>query len=100
NFSEKTAELIDLEVKKIINGNYERARELLEKNKTALKNIAETLLDKEVLTSEEIEAIIKGKTPLPRKKPARTAPTRSDKAQRASRAHKASPKRNTVKASQ
>ncbi len=61
NFSEKTSEFIDAEVKKIINRNYERANELLEKNKDKLIQIAKALLDKEILTSEEIEEIIKGK---------------------------------------
>jgi cell division protease FtsH len=61
NFSEKTAELIDEEVKKIINRNFNRAKELLQKNKSKLIKIAEALLVKEILTSEEIDAIIKGK---------------------------------------
>ena len=58
NFSEKTAERIDEEVKKIICRNYERTQQLLEKNKAKLKKIAKLLLDKEVLTSEEIEAVV------------------------------------------
>jgi cell division protease FtsH len=58
NFSEKTAELIDEEVKKIINRNYNRAKELLEKNKDKLIAVAEALLEKEVLTSEEIKEVI------------------------------------------
>jgi cell division protease FtsH len=57
NFSEKTAERIDEEVKKIVCRNYERTLQLLEKNKAKLKKIAKLLLEKEVLTSEEIEAI-------------------------------------------
>ena len=57
NFSEKTAERIDEEVKKIICRNFERTQQLLEKNKAKLKKIAKLLLEKEVLTSEEIEAI-------------------------------------------
>jgi len=61
NFSEKTAELIDEEVKKIINKNFNRAKELLEKNRSKLINIAEALLEKEILSSDEIEAIMKGK---------------------------------------
>jgi cell division protease FtsH len=68
NFSEKTAELIDMEVKKIITRNFERSKNLLEKNGSALKNIAEALLDKEVLSSEEIENIIKANKKGPRKK--------------------------------
>jgi len=58
NFSEKTAERIDEEVKKIVCRNYERTQQLLEKNKAKLKKIAKLLLDKEVLTSEEIEAVV------------------------------------------
>ncbi|UCC41693.1 MAG: ATP-dependent zinc metalloprotease FtsH [Candidatus Aminicenantes bacterium] len=61
NFSEKTSEHIDEEVKKIINRNFDRAKELLEKNRSKLIKIAEALLEKEILSSEEIEAIIKGK---------------------------------------
>ena len=61
NFSEKTAELIDIEIKKIINRNYERSTELLEKNRSKLLKIAEELLEKEVLNSEEIEAIVREK---------------------------------------
>ena len=61
NFSEKTSELIDEEVKKIINRNFNRAKELLQKNKSKLIRIAEALLVKEILSSDEIDAIIKGK---------------------------------------
>lgn len=61
NFSEKTAELIDGEVKKIVTKCYNRTQELLEKNKSKLIKIAKALLEKEVLSSEEIEEIIKGK---------------------------------------
>jgi cell division protease FtsH len=61
NFSEKTAELIDEEVKKIINKNFNRAKELLGKNRSKLINIAEALLEKEILSYDEIEAIMKGK---------------------------------------
>ncbi len=61
NFSERTAQLIDEEVKKIILRNYNRAKDLLEKNKDKLQNIAQALLEKEVLSSEEIEKLLKGK---------------------------------------
>jgi cell division protease FtsH len=76
NFSEKTAELIDAEVKKIINRNYQRTKELLEKNKIKLKKIAELLLEKEILTSEEIDFVIKGEKIT---KPKKTAPIKKDK---------------------
>ena len=79
NFSEKTAELIDIEVKKIITRNFERSKELLEKNKTALKTIAEELLDKEVLSSEEIDDIINGNKKSARKKTAKKTEPKQEK---------------------
>jgi cell division protease FtsH len=57
NFSERTAERIDDEVKKIISKSYTRAQELLEKNKKKLLKIARALLEKEVLDSDEIGKI-------------------------------------------
>jgi cell division protease FtsH len=68
NFSERTSELIDVEVKKIVTRNYERTEHLLEKNKNKLLKIAEALLEKEVLTSEEIDAIVNGKKRVQAKK--------------------------------
>ena len=68
NFSEKTAERIDEEVKKIVTKNYNRAQELLEKNKSKLIKIAEALLEKEVLDSEEIDEIVQGKKRVQAKK--------------------------------
>jgi cell division protease FtsH len=57
NFSERTAERIDDEVKKIINRSYARSQEMLEANKDKLLEIAKALLEKEVLDSDEIEKI-------------------------------------------
>ncbi len=54
NFSERTAELIDEQVKKIINKSYAASQELLEQNKRKLLRIARALLEKEVLDSDEI----------------------------------------------
>ena len=61
NFSEKTAELIDEEVKKIIGRNYIRAEELIKSHKTKLIKMAEALLDREILDSKEVNAILEGK---------------------------------------
>ncbi len=61
NFSEKTSELIDKEVKKIITRNYNRAEELLKNNKPKLIKIAEALLEREILDSKEINALLEGK---------------------------------------
>jgi len=61
NFSEKTAEHIDEEVKNIIGRNYNRAEEILKNNKTKLIKIAEALLEREILDSREIKTLIEGK---------------------------------------
>jgi cell division protease FtsH len=97
NFSEKTAELIDIEVKKIINRNFERSKNLLEKNKPALKAIAEALLDKEVLSSDEIEEIVKGKKPRIKKKAAKKIKPKEAKPKKVAPPTQVSAKRDPVK---
>ena len=61
-YSEKTAELIDQEVKNLIEEAYKRSFELLKKNKDGLTKLAEILLEKEVIFSEDLELIF-GKRP-------------------------------------
>ena len=56
-YSEKTAELIDSEAKLIIDTQYRRALELLRKNSAGLKKLAEKLLEKEVIFTEDLEHI-------------------------------------------
>ena len=54
DYSEKTAEIIDAEVKKIILNQYERARRILSEHKDQLIKLSETLFEKETLDAEEI----------------------------------------------
>jgi AFG3 family protein len=61
-YSEKTAETIDEEVKKLIDVQYERAKSILRKNKKGLQQLAEILLEKEVIFSDDLEKIF-GKRP-------------------------------------
>ncbi len=61
DYSEKTAEEIDEEVKGIVNERYQYARRLLLDNKTSLVNLAQALLERETLDASEIDAIIRGK---------------------------------------
>jgi cell division protease FtsH len=56
-YSDKTAELIDKEVKEIIETSYIRAQEVLRKNLKGLTELAELLLEKEVIFSEDLERI-------------------------------------------
>jgi len=56
-YSEKIAEQIDQEAKKIIDEQYARAIKILKENAEGLKTIAEKLLEKEVLFSEDLEKV-------------------------------------------
>jgi cell division protease FtsH len=56
-YSEKTAELIDNEVKKMIDEAYVKTVQLLTDNRAALDTLAMTLLDKEVIFREDLEII-------------------------------------------
>jgi AFG3 family protein len=56
-FSEKTAEIIDQEVAKIIDIQYLRAKKLLTEHKDGLSQLATQLLEKEVIFAEDLEKI-------------------------------------------
>lgn len=56
-YSEKTAELIDEEVKKMVNEQYERAKKILSENKEGHNRLAQLLIDKEVIFAEDVEHI-------------------------------------------
>lgn len=62
NYSEEVAFAIDKEVRKIIDDCYEKARKLLQENMDKLHLIANTLMDKETLDSDEFTALIEGRT--------------------------------------
>ncbi|GAG15274.1 unnamed protein product, partial [marine sediment metagenome] len=59
-YSEKTAEAIDSEVKKITDEAYKKARDLIEANKDKLERIAKALLKYETLDADDVELILEG----------------------------------------
>ena len=61
-YSERTAELIDEEAKRMINDQYERAKELLTLHKEGHNALAQLLMEKEVIFAEDMEHIF-GKRP-------------------------------------
>ncbi len=61
-YSEETAKLIDEEVQKLIDEQYARAKEILTEHKDGLKELAELLIEREVIFSEDVERIF-GKRP-------------------------------------
>jgi cell division protease FtsH len=60
NVSEKTAELIDSEVKRLVIGGYDRAKQILTDQAHELEAVAQALLEYETLTGEEIRKVIAG----------------------------------------
>ncbi len=56
-YSEETARLIDQEVQKIINEQYERAKSILKEHATGHNQLAQVLLEREVIYSEDVEHI-------------------------------------------
>ena len=61
-YSERTAELIDEEVKRMINEQYERAKSVLTAQKEGHNQLAQLLMEKEVIFAEDVERIF-GKRP-------------------------------------
>ena len=61
-YSEETALVIDKEISNLIEGQYQRAIKILEENKEKLNQLADILIEKEVIFKDDLEAIF-GKRP-------------------------------------
>ncbi len=57
-YSEDTAKLIDKEIQRIVTERYEKAVEIITNNKDKMDKMAQTLLEKEVIDSKEIDEIL------------------------------------------
>ena len=60
NYSADTAIKIDEEVTRIVERNYQRAKDLLTTNRHLLERIAKSLLEREVLDAEEVKMVMEG----------------------------------------
>ncbi len=58
DYSEITSQLIDEEIRNFVEGSYEKAKDILLKNRDILEKLATRLLEKEVLDRKEIEKIV------------------------------------------
>ena len=74
NASAQVAYEIDTEVRKIIESCHEKAKKIIKENRDDLIKIAETLMEKETLTAEEIDELLK-KDEKPKKAPAKKKET-------------------------
>ena len=74
--SERTAEVVDNELKRILGDAFERARTILAEHRVELDRIAAALLERETLDHEELQLVVEGKTlpPLEQVSPPRPAP--------------------------
>lgn len=61
-YSEKTSEMIDVEVRNQIDQAYQRTKQLLTEKRDGLEKLAEKLLEKEILFQSDLEEIL-GKRP-------------------------------------
>ncbi len=71
--SERTAQLVDSEVSRVIKEAYNRAKDTLTENMDLLHRVAEALLDRETLTGEDVQALSRGEK-LPPRSPPPSAP--------------------------
>jgi cell division protease FtsH len=67
NYSERTQQEIDAEIRSIVQQQYDRARALLEEHSDQLDAIAEALLERETLDREDLEALMTGQELPPQK---------------------------------
>lgn len=61
-YSDETAKIIDQEISELIEGQYQRAIKILEENKDKLNQLAEILIEKEVIFKDDLEAIFGKRT--------------------------------------
>jgi cell division protease FtsH len=61
DYSEETAREIDVEIKSIVETQYNRVREVIRGHRDQLDRLAKALLDRETLDSEEIDAALEGR---------------------------------------
>ena len=58
DYSEKTAENIDIEIKKLVDSCYQKAKEVITENRETLDKIFNTLLEKETIERKEFEKLV------------------------------------------
>jgi cell division protease FtsH len=75
NYSEKTAELIDDEVKRLLTTLYDEAKGILAANREKLDRIADALLERETLEHGDLMKLLAGETLPPLPPPTASAPT-------------------------
>jgi cell division protease FtsH len=65
NMSNNVAEAVDMEIRRIIDEQYARARKIIEENREKIELMTKSLLEWETLNSEQLSDIMSGKQPRP-----------------------------------
>ena len=60
DYSEKTAQLLDEEIKDLLDTSFAQARRIIEDNRNSVEVIAQALLKYETISGEEVNALIRG----------------------------------------
>src|SRR5690606_41415670 len=63
NASDESREIIDQEVRRLVDEAYERAKAILKENWQEMENLAQGLLEFETLTGEDMMRVIRGEKP-------------------------------------
>jgi cell division protease FtsH len=74
NYSEETARMVDLEVKSIIDTQYQRVSQLLNEHQDDLKRIVDVLLERETLHFDEFDSVLRGEELADRAEPESVVP--------------------------
>jgi cell division protease FtsH len=61
-YSDKTAAIIDEEIRRIVDDGLQKARKLLAENKSLLDNMARLLVERETIFTEEVDMLMEGKS--------------------------------------
>jgi cell division protease FtsH len=93
DYSERTAISIDKEIRSIVTSKYTEAKRIIEEHKEAVKRIAETLLERETLSAEEMEQVIAGKQ-LPKLRPSSSSQEEAAKDEADSARERVAPSHN------
>jgi cell division protease FtsH len=72
--SERTAQMVDAEVKRLVDEAYARATQIISENRELLDRIAVALLDRETIDREDLDRLVKNLPLTPRNLPPDTAP--------------------------
>lgn len=96
-YSEKTAEQIDVEVRKLIAEQYERAKRILSEHKEGHAQMVELLMDKEMILTDDVERILGKRKWLSRSEELILATEKSNKEKEAKQSESSQETDNTEK---